>query len=85
MAELRKLLQKQEQMLMNAGLLEGGGDGEVSRNESTDALTELVTSNAEDEIKIQQIGSLMNSRVGGRAVSMAGLDVWGPMTIIECL
>jgi len=83
-AELRKVLQKQEQMLMNAGLLEGGGDGEVSRNESTDALTELVTSNAEDEIKIQQptqMGSLVNSRVGGRAVSMTGLDVWGPMTI----
>jgi callose synthase len=79
-AELRKLVQKQEAMLSNAGLF---GKGEsVVRNESTDAFAELVSPNTEDEIQIQQPAPI-DSRplMAGRAVSMTGLDVWGPMTM----
>ena len=83
-ADLRKLLQKQEQMLMNAGLLTGNKN-RVSRNESTDAIAELVSPATEDEVSIhqpaQQGGLGGGGRFAGRAISMTGLDVWGPMTI----
>mmetsp|Transcript_1310 Transcript_1310/g.1888 ORF Transcript_1310/g.1888 Transcript_1310/m.1888 type:complete len:2118 (-) Transcript_1310:113-6466(-) len=81
-AELRKLLHRQEKMLSNAGLLKGDGDIEGSRNESTDALTELVSPNNDVEIKIKQpvTMSSLGNRMGGSR-SMTGLDVYGPMTI----
>ena len=69
-------------MLSNAGLLKGDGDIEGSRNESTDALTELVSPNNDVEIKIKQpvTMSSLGNRMGGSR-SMTGLDVYGPMTI----
>lgn len=77
-SELRKLLQKQEDMLANAGLL-SGGKSTVKRNESTDAFAEIFPADTQDEVQIQQ--PILGSRMAGRAVSMTGLDVWGPMTM----
>jgi len=81
-SELRKLVQKQEELLANAGLL--SAKSSVVRNESTDAFAELVSPDESNIIKIHQPAQPMNfggSKMGGRAVSMTGLDVWGPMAI----
>lgn len=79
-AELRKLVQKQEEMLSNAGLM-NGQSAAYKRNESTDAFAELVSpSTTDDAIEIQQPKKPGN-RFGNRALSMTGLDVWGPMSI----
>jgi len=78
--ELRKQLQKQEDMLMSAGLL-GKVKGLVQRNESTDAFAELVSPDTDDNVVIRQPppGGMYSG--SGRAMSMTGLDVWGPMAI----
>jgi len=77
-AELRKLLQKQEEMLMNTGLM-AADKTRVTRNESTDAFAELISPATGEEISIHQPAG--GGRFGARAISMTGLDVWGPMTI----
>ena len=82
-AELRKIVQKQEEMLAGVGLK---GADSVKRNESTDAIAELVSPQSEDEIQIRRPmavagGGLSGGGMGGRALSMTGLDVWGPMTM----
>jgi callose synthase len=79
-SELRKLVQKQEQMMMNAGLLKDDKSA-VSRNESTDAFAELVSPDTEDDVQIHQPAQSSMFGGGARAMSMTGLDVWGPMTI----
>lgn len=82
-AELRKLVQKQEQMLAKSG--KTSEDKNLSRNESTDAFAELVSSATEEDVPIHQpvppLGLGGGKGMGGRAISMSGLDVWGPMTI----
>ena len=80
-AELRKLIQKQEAMLSNAGL-SNTGDGLGVRNESTDAFAELVSPATEDNIQIEQpVKRNFGAGMAGRALSMTGLDVWGPMSM----
>jgi callose synthase len=85
-AELRKLLQKQEEMLMNTGLM-AVDKSRVTRNESTDAFAELVSPGTGTEVSIhqpaaqRQAGFGGGGRFGARAFSMTGLDVWGPMAI----
>jgi len=76
-AELKKIVQKQEEMLASVGFKTD--DKTVKRNESTDAIAELVSPRNEDEVQISR--PAMGGGMGGRAVSMSGLDVWGPMTI----
>jgi callose synthase len=81
LAELRKVVQRQEDMLAGVGLKQA--DKSVKRNESTDAIAELVAPNSdEDEVKISRPVAAAGG-MGGRALSMSGLDVWGPMTIGE--
>lgn len=80
-AELRKLVQKQEALLSTAGIATAG-DRFVVRNESTDAFAELVSPKTEDDIQIQQpTQNTFGAGLSGRALSMTGLDVWGPMTM----
>ena len=79
-AELRKLIQVQEQMLMSKGLIDQNKI--VKRNESTDAFPELFSPSADEEIPIHQPPQTQTGLMGrGRIKSMTGLDVWGPMTI----
>lgn len=78
-AELKKLVLKQQEML--AGIGYSKISNSVKRNESTDAIAELVTPQTENEMQISR--PVATRRMGGRAVSMTGLDVWGPMTIGE--
>ena len=78
-AELKKLVLKQQEMLAGVGY--GKIDKSIKRNESTDAIAELVTTQAQNELQINR--PVATNRMGGRAVSMTGLDVWGPMTIGE--
>ncbi len=77
-AELKKIVQKQEEMLASVGFKTA--DKSVKRNESTDAIAELVSPTSEDEVQISR-PAVSGGGMGGRAVSMSGLDVWGPMTI----
>lgn len=83
-AELRKLVQKQQELISGYKDV----DVAVKRNESTDAIAELVSPRStEDEVQIIRppTASLANriGGLGGRAISMTGLDVWGPMTMSE--
>lgn len=80
-AELRKLIQVQEQMLMSKGLIDQNKI--VKRNESTDAFPELFSPSADEEIPIHQPPQTQTKGLMGRGKikSMTGLDVWGPMTI----
>lgn len=70
-AELRKLVLKQEQMLLSKG-------SEVqteSRSASTDASTSLISSE-QDNYSIPQPQAAPN-----RSMSLSGLDVWGDMAL----
>ncbi len=83
-AELRKLVQKQQDMLSRGGYK--GVDEPMKRNESTDAIAELVSPRSEDVDEVQIQRPTATGRLGGfggRALSMTGLDVWGPMTMGE--
>ena len=83
-AELKKLVQKQELLLSRVGLTPGQG----GTSSSTDAIADLVSSNAGDEMIIQP-NSVVTPTVGvndggvavPRAQSMSGLDVWGEMAL----
>jgi len=74
-AELRKIVQRQELMLVNAGIINDTSTL-AARSESTDAIASLVTPGGGDEVEIRRSAPL-----GGRASSMTGLDVWGSMVI----
>lgn len=88
--ELRKLVQKQEQLLVGAGIYQKNIDSD-SRNASTDAIASLVSPQNNDEIQIRPTSAypmppppVVNnsaSRGPGRTISMSGLDVWGSMAI----
>jgi len=83
-AELKKLVQKQELVLSRVGLTPGQG----GTSSSTDAIADLVSSNTGDEMIIQP-NSVVTPTVGvsdggvavPRAQSMSGLDVWGEMAL----
>ena len=75
--ELRKLVQKQEELLKAVGT-----PNNLARNESTDAIAELIAPSKEETVQIHQPAPQFGkSGMGGRALSMSGMDVWGPMTI----
>jgi len=80
-AELRKLVQNQETMLSSAGLQTAGS--KVKRNQSTDAIAELVSPNRTDEVQISRPSAPTGAggSMGTRAWSTSGLDVWGPMSM----
>jgi callose synthase len=87
-AELRKLVQKQEQMLMSVGLTDKDGSSLGPRTNSTDAISSLVTPGAaEMEIIRPSTAAITGRSEGGgggisnRALSMTGLDVWSSMAI----
>ncbi len=85
-AELKKQVQKQEALLSMRGSEVGEQKmNTLKRNESTDAIAELVSPySEEEEVQIYRpaaVAGAATGGMGGRAVSMSGLDVWGPMTM----
>lgn len=70
-SELRKMVQKQQEMLARAGLL----------NDSDDQSLGTVTASASTAVSMA--GSTVDTSrpAYGRAVSMSGLDVWGGMAL----
>merc|ERR1719163_745477 len=85
-AELKKLVQKQELILSRVGL----GPTDSGASSSTDAIADLVSSTGDNEVVIQPnpvTSSLPNrsenSGAVPRAQSMSGLDVWGEMALGE--
>jgi len=87
--ELRKLVQKQEQMLASAGFVEGATPGLNSSSEGPSQATSTTstsTSNASTAAQTNQTDSSSIARPGveggrqyNRALSMSGLDIWGNM------
>lgn len=85
--ELRKIVQKQEEIMVASGLLTksvGSGARNFSGAKETDAIASLVTP-SQDTIKITQpapsTATSGDRSLGGRSVSMSGIDVWGSMAI----
>uniref|UniRef100_A0A7S2JUG5 Uncharacterized protein n=3 Tax=Leptocylindrus danicus TaxID=163516 RepID=A0A7S2JUG5_9STRA len=77
-AELKKLVQRQEEMLRSGGGFQRTNSfqsfGSSSRNESTDAIATLISQDGREPIK----PSLSNTK---RVMSMSGMDVWGDMAL----
>jgi callose synthase len=72
-SELKKLVQKQEQALTNAGLI--ARDGSIVSN----GVTPVHTSNAPAPAPTRSAPD--SGRSYGRAFSMSGMDVWGTMAL----
>lgn len=85
--ELRKTVQKQEQMLARVGLTQTA-DPMTARNPSTDAIASLVSSGS-GNVTIQPTpattpsggSAAPPSRQISRPMSMSGLDIWGDMAL----
>lgn len=77
-AELRRLVQKQEQVLQNAGLI----NGDFTVTPSSAGISSIGAANAvppSNEAVIR--GPAESERPYGRAISMTGLDVWSHMAL----
>lgn len=72
-AELRKIVQKQEAMLAHAGLMPSGPGGDSVSTTNLTSPTQTPPSFQKNE---QNTG-----RAYGRAISMSGMDVWGDMAL----
>ena len=86
-AELKKLVQKQEQVLSRVGLAAAAAAVSGDTN-SSNALANLVKNSAAEEDIVIQPNATMPPVAGGgvagsvpRAQSMSGLDVWGMMAV----
>jgi len=73
-AELRKLVQKQEQILVGAGL--GAASDTISVTEQLG-----VSGSIPAPESVGGRGQIAGGRTYGRAISMSGMDVWGDMAL----
>eukprot|EP00541_Cyclophora_tenuis_P019136 CAMPEP_0116543380 /NCGR_PEP_ID=MMETSP0397-20121206/1526_1 /TAXON_ID=216820 /ORGANISM="Cyclophora tenuis, Strain ECT3854" /LENGTH=204 /DNA_ID=CAMNT_0004067467 /DNA_START=205 /DNA_END=819 /DNA_ORIENTATION=+ len=76
-AELRKLVQKQEELLTNAGVTQNALGGNVeppSQAPQTDAMADLVSTSSPNL-------QITTPSAPGRSLSMSGLDVWSDMAL----
>lgn len=87
-AELRKIVQKQEQMIENIGSSSGNAKGSSSglrQNPSTDAIASLINApSGGEQMNIQTSvgGTWTRDRgMGGKTLSASTLDVWGEMAL----
>ena len=79
-AELRKIIQKQEALLETAGLLKG--QGKIRSNMSTDAFATLAPESQKEDLVIRPEPQQQSSGLTGKkTLSMSGLDIWGPMAM----
>jgi callose synthase len=72
-SELKRLVQKQEQALLNAGLM--SGDRTLTTSVSSGSVADLLASSGNDPQVRTDVGMPV------RAFSMSGLDVWGNMAL----
>jgi callose synthase len=79
-AELKKIVQKQEQMLTSAGLM---ATDNVSTPTATNAMANLFAAPDEASVQagIRTVASDVAKSTYGRALSMSGLDVWSSMAV----
>lgn len=83
-ADLKKIVQRQEQLLANAGIVQGGkGMGGAGMN---DSVAEILASHggadANPPIPPPAVPARAQSAgMYGRAFSMSGIDVWGDMAL----
>jgi callose synthase len=82
-SELRKIVQKQEQMIESLGSGQTGSTSTMKSNPSTDAIASLITAPSPEPMSIQTnpIGSYARPGMGTRTVSASTLDVWGEMAL----
>jgi callose synthase len=84
-SELRKLVQKQEQMIESLGSGNASAPSTLlKQNPSTDAIASLIKAPSQDKMNIEtQPGmySVMGGRMGGKTMSASNLDVWGEMAL----
>mmetsp|Transcript_54913 Transcript_54913/g.164424 ORF Transcript_54913/g.164424 Transcript_54913/m.164424 type:complete len:2150 (-) Transcript_54913:26-6475(-) len=86
--ELKKTVQKQEQLLASVGLMQTP-ESLTARNPSTDAIANLVAPSSQPQPIIYPTPTPATSQSSGstarpsvnRAMSMSGLDVWGEMAL----
>jgi len=83
-SELRKLVQKQEQMIENIGSGGVKSSSIMKQNPSTDAIASLIRHpNEESEpMNIQTtVNTYTRSGMGNKTLSASTLDVWGEMAL----
>jgi len=83
-SELRKIVQKQEQMIENLGSGNVSATSGMKQNPSTDAIASLIKAPSQDKMNIEtQPGAynVMGGSMGGRTMSASNLDVWGEMAL----
>lgn len=79
-AELKKIVQKQEQLLAGAGLLEGGRSPEPNESGVADILSSHAAVQPQPSMPTMPMRASTGGRYG-RAFSMSGMDVWGDMAL----
>lgn len=83
-SELRKIVQKQEEMIESLGSgIKSTSAATMKQNPSTDAIASLIKSPSPEPMSIQHnpVGGFGRSGMGGRTVSASTLDVWGEMAL----
>mmetsp|Transcript_9615 Transcript_9615/g.21673 ORF Transcript_9615/g.21673 Transcript_9615/m.21673 type:complete len:2178 (+) Transcript_9615:367-6900(+) len=81
-SELRKIVQKQEQMIGNLGSGNSKVSLSVAQNPSTDAIASLIKAPSREALNIQpSVGGYSRTGMGGRTLSASTLDVWGEMAL----
>lgn len=77
-ADLKKIVQKQEQAMTSAGLLSGGQNGTgMQSGASSGSVADLLSRPA----PVAEPERSQSDRSYGRTVSMSGIDVWGNMAL----
>jgi callose synthase len=77
-ADLKKIVQKQEQAMTSAGLLSGGPNGTgMQGGPSSGSVADLLSRPA----PVAEPERSQSDRSYGRTVSMSGIDVWGNMAL----
>ena len=81
-SELRRIVQKQEQMIESLGSGNPTTTHTLKQNPSTDAIASLIKAPSRDQMNIQtSVGDYARSGLGGRTLSASTLDVWGEMAL----
>lgn len=81
-SELRRIVQKQEQMIESLGSGNPTTTHSLKQNPSTDAIASLIKAPSRDQMNIQtSVGDYARSGLGGRTLSASTLDVWGEMAL----
>lgn len=78
-ADLRRIVQKQERVLQEAGF--SSANQSLTASLSSGSMTDLFTSSGSPSVPVVQQPTTDASSTVGRAVSMSGLDLWSTMAV----